>query len=369
MINSILKSRKSGKNKVKSLISYFARSRGARKAWKKRHRVVFDKHPDFKKPAETKKEKTHKDYWSEFSFNFKIDTFRICNAISENADPKIIPEEIFQADIEPSLNRLNEAHYQANKSLYNRKFQNGIFPKNFLHNINGELLDADYNSIREQKLSDIVKTYNYPVILKPNLDSWGGNDINFIKSPELLLKKIKENNNFVVQERIEQHEVLSRLHPESLNTVRVYLYKSVKDNAFHIVNMAQRMGNGRNVDNVASGGLISLVKDNGTLHGYALDRYGKKFETHPATGLPFNQDLPDFEEMKNLAQKAASKLFHLRVVGLDMCYDNTGTWRIIEINTKGHSIRFAQYPGRPFFGKFIDEVLEYCNEHHWAKGE
>jgi hypothetical protein len=187
-------------------------------------------------------------------------------------------------------------------------------------------------------------------------------------SKEQLLSKMKRKENFVVQEKIQQHETQSKLHPPSLNTVRVYLYKSVKDNQTYIINIAQRMGNGGALDNVASGGLISMIREDGQMHGYALDRYGKKFETHPVTGMPFNHVLPELDAMKNLAVEVASKLFHLRVVGLDLCYDSTGTWRIIEINTKGHSIRFSQYPGRPFFGELMDEVREYCKINHWAKG-
>jgi hypothetical protein len=367
MIKRILTQRRKLKEKVKNFLNYSTRSRGAKKAWKKRHAIVFEKHPEFKRPANDKKEKAHRDYWSAFSSNFSMDTFRICEAISGDADPKIIPEEIFQADIEPSLNRMSEAHYVGNKSLYNRWFPVGIFPTDFLHKIDGECLDGGYEQISSLRLNEISAKLPYPVILKPSLDSWGGSDIHFIENKDQLLSKIKGIQNFVVQEKIQQHESLSRLHPKSLNTVRVYLYKSVKDNTTNIINIAQRMGNGGALDNVASGGLISLVREDGKMHGYALDRYGQKFETHPVTGLPFNQSLPEFENMKALAVEVASKLFHLRVVGLDLCFDSIGTWRIIEINTKGHSIRFAQYPGRPFFGELSEEVIEYCKKNHWAK--
>jgi len=367
MIKKILTENSSLKARVKSAISYSVRSRGAKKAWKKRHGIVYHYHPEFRKKANLTKEKAHRDYWSAFNSNFRADTLRICEAISGDADPKIIPEEIFQADIEPSLNRMPEAHYLENKSFYNRWFTKGIFPKDYLHNINGEFLNGNYEPLSPDSLGTLAEKIRYPVIMKPNRNSWGGNEIQFIESSEELLKKIKERKNYVVQEKIKQHELQSRLHPPSLNTIRVYLYKSVSDNKTHIVNIAQRMGNGGELDNVASGGLISLVQDNGRMHGYALDRYGQKFDTHPVTGLPFNQEIPEFDAMKNLAVKVASKLFLLRVMGLDLCYDSSGRWRIIEINTKGHSIRFAQYPGYPFFGEFTDEVVKYSICNHWTK--
>ncbi len=367
MIRINLSGKSSIKERVKNAFSYSMKSRGAKKAWRKRHAIVFDKYPEYKRAASRAKEKQHRDYWSHFRGNFSPDTFRICEAISGNADPKIIPEEIFQADIEPSLNRIPEAHYLGNKSLYNRWFPKGIFPKDYLHNIDGELLDGNYSIVKPEKLKEFAAQFNYPVILKPNMDSWGGNDIQFVDNSDELVLKIKEKKNYIVQEKIQQHETQSRLHPPSLNTVRVYLYKSVTDNKTHIVNIAQRMGNGGALDNVASGGLISLVREDGRLHGYALDRYGHKFKTHPVTGLSFTQALPEFEAMKGLAVEVGARLFQLRVVGLDLCYDSSGTWRIIEINTKGHSIRFAQYPGYPFFGEFTDEVVEYCKTNHWTK--
>ena len=366
MIKRILNSKIHVKDKVKNLIGYIKKSRGAKKSWNKRHAIVFDKHPEFKKTVNVAKEKLHREYWSDFSFNFRIDTFRICESISGDSDPKIIPEEIFQADIEPSLNNMLEAHYLGHKSLYNLWFPSVIFPKDFIHDIEGELIGGNYERILQCRMNELAEELPYPVILKPSLNSWGGKAIHIIENKEQLLSKMKGKQNFVVQEKIQQHEILHRLHPPSLNTVRVYLYKSVNDNKTHIVNIAQRMGNGGVLDNVTSGGLISLVQEDGSMHGFALDRYGQKFKIHPVTGLPFKQCLPEFEKMKNLAINVASKLYHLRVVGLDLCFDIKGTWRVIEINTKGHSIRFSQYPGWPFFGKFTDEVKDYCVKNHWA---
>lgn len=366
MISAILKSKKGIKDRLKNLALYISRRRGANRSWDKRHSIVFKKHPEFKVdlPAQIRRE--HREMWEPFFRRFDDSTLQICHAISGKGDPGIIPEEVFQADIEPSLNSHPEAHFLANKSLYSHWFDGGLFPENLLHNIDGEVIDKDYRSVSDEKLEDIVQTFEYPVIMKPNLDSWGGNKIRFIENYDSLLRNMKDEKNFVVQEKIIQHELLSRLHPPSLNTVRVYLYKSIKDNVTHIVNIAQRMGNGGALDNVASGGLVSLVNEDGKMHGYALDRYGEKYETHPVTGLKFNQDLPEFEKMKSLAIHIASNMFQLRVVGLDLCYDSKGHWKVIEINTKGHSIRFAQYAGKPFFGPLTEEVINYCINHHWA---
>jgi hypothetical protein len=58
----------------------------------------------------------------------------------------------------------------------------------------------------------------------------------------------------------------------------------------------------------------------------------------------------------------AQQVYLARVVGFDVCLDAEGRWRFIEVNINGHTIRFAQYAGEPFFGPFTDEVIRYCRE-------
>jgi len=368
MFREILKRPGSGKEKLKMLLIYLSRKRGAKKAWDARHGIVFDHHPEFNSELDKGLRSAHREVWEPFNRSFNDATLKICRSTSGSVKPNplIIPEEIFQTDIEPSLNRHPEAHYLAHKSFYNRLYEKGVFPDDLLHVVNGELLDDRYKTIDIGQAEALVENFSYPLVVKPNIDTWGGSEIQFVKGAKTLKKVIRSKQNIVVQKKILQHTELAKYHEKSLNTVRVYLYKSVSDNSVHIVNTVFRMGNGMPIDNVASGGLVSLVKDDGFMHGYALDRYGKKYTEHPLSGLPFTGEIPEFGELQNLATEIARKLFLLRVVGLDLCYDESGRWRAIEINTKGHSIRFAQYAGVPFFGNFTPEVISYCKKNHWA---
>ncbi len=369
ILKKIVTARGSFKKKLKQLGFYVIRKRAAKKAWNCRHGIVFDKHPDFREPLNKEILKAHRSIWKPFNKNFNDATLKICRSISGTANPLIIPEEIFQADIEPSLNHHPEAHYLAHKSLYNRWFKKGIFPEDLLHLVDGELLDNKYNPLTRKQAEEICDSFSYPVVMKPNRETWGGNDILFVECAEELRRLINSKTNVVIQKKILQHPKLARYHVQSLNTVRVYLYRSVSDNKYHILSSVLRTGNGGPLDNVSAGGLVSRIKEDGLLHGYALDLYGGKFKTHPVSGLPFTGAIPDFEQLKELSMEIAQKLFFLRLVGLDLCYDVSGRWRAIEINTQGHSIRFAQYAGQPFFGEFSEEVIDYCKTHHWAVPE
>ena len=96
----------------------------------------------------------------------------------------------------------------AHKSFYNRWYPGDIFPKSFIHNIEGALLNNHYKSLIKSELPAILADIEYPVVIKPNTDSMGGANVFFAKNKEELISLMKGKNNYVVQEKIEQDEFL-----------------------------------------------------------------------------------------------------------------------------------------------------------------
>lgn len=370
MIYKILNNKTlSFKNRIKNFVYYISRRRGAKKSWENRHQKVIRKNREYSSPCEKPFEESYLKYWSSFRKKADLHTVRICKNISGNADVRMIPEDLFVSDIEPSLTIDPNVAYISNKSFYNRWFQDCLFPEDYLHCVEGQYLNRDLNEIPFDSVKKIAKSISYPVVFKPNRDSYGGAGVKFIKSSDELLKAVRNSKNFLVQEQIRQHPFYKKFNPVGLNTVRVYLYRSVKDNQLQILAMALRMGKDGSLDNETAGGIHTRIRNDGTLNGYAVDKYGNRFEKHPNTGLLFNEKIPDIDGLKRLSIRVASQVFLTRIIGLDACYDSEGMWRTIEINTHGHATRFAQYGGQPFFGEFTGEVLEFCREHHWTLKE
>ncbi|HLQ99302.1 MAG TPA: sugar-transfer associated ATP-grasp domain-containing protein [Sphingobacterium sp.] len=291
-----------------------------------------------------------------------MSTLRICKNISGRADAKMIPEDVFVSDIEPTLISDGAVHFLSHKSFYNQWFPEGIFPEDIFHCIEGQYLDSELNSIGLDDLKKKAKNILYPVVIKPNWGSYGGKDVYFVENTEKLVTLCKASCDFVVQEQIRQHKFFRRYNPGGPNTIRVYVYKSVKDHKPHVINMALRMGRGGSLDNETDGGLHTIIDEEGFLNNYAVDKYGEKFTEHPDTGYSFDDKIPAVDELKELALKISEQIYFTRIIGLDLCYDSLSRWRAIEVNTKGHTIRFAQYGGQPFFREFTDEVIEYCKK-------
>jgi len=365
MIRSVLLKKGYTRESVKQLVAYLIKRNGANKAWKIRHNKVFHRSPDYKKVCDSEMEKNHTGYWSHLQKRVKLQTLRICKNISGITHPQIVPEEIYDVDIEPTLNRGCIPDFQTHKSFYNKWHDPGLFPKDLMHVISGEVLDAKLNPIDLKEMELIAKNLTFPVIVKPNDDTRGGKNVHVVKSSEQLIRIIGQKDNVIVQEFIEQHPEMDKYHSGSLNTVRVDIYKSVADHQFHFLHAALRMGIGGSLDNLSSGGIVSYINEGGKLHGYALDKYGKKYLKHPDSKMPFSGIIPEFRSLINVSMKVAANVYMLRTFALDLCFDKNGTWRVIEINP-ANSIRFAQYAGRPFYGKFTDEVIDYCKKNHWV---
>lgn len=362
----LLNKNQSLKSRIKGLIAYYFRKRGARLVWKRGYKKIFKIIPEYEQPAEKNIEKAHILYWKPFRRKVNLATLRVSNNISGIANPKCIPEEVFMSDIEPTLNRTPSAEYISYKSFYNHWFQGNIFPYDYLHNIDGEWLDHDLNSISFDDVKSTAKELKYPVVLKPNRDSYGGKNVFFPKSSDELIELLGGRRNFLVQERLSQHSFFNQYNHHGINSVRVNIYRSVVDNQLHIVNLALRMGVGGSLDNLTSGGIGVMIRKDGVLDGFALNGDGGKYLKHPDTGVTFDQRIPEFEKLKSISLQVARKILYARIICLDMCYDPEGRWRMIEVNLNGTTLMFAQFHGVPFFDQYTDEVRDYCLKNHWA---
>ena len=364
--NIVRDDRLSLKKKLKGLAFYFSRKRGAVNSWEKRHGKVFSRHTAYKQKCNSEIESEHQKKWSVFRREVDMSTLRICKNISGDADPRIVPEDIFVSDIEPTLTKDEACHFLSHKSFYNRWFPKGVFPEGIFHCIDGQYLDEKLHPISRDKLEKIAGRIAYPVVFKPNWHTYGGEGVHFVANKEELLSLCEESNDFVVQKKVNQHDFFQKYNALGLNTIRVYVYKSVSDNTPHILNMALRMGREGSLDNLSAGGIQSMIRETGFLNSYAVDKYGQRFDQHPDTGVRFDEKIPNFDGLKKLSLQMSKYIFFTHIVGLDLCYDDSGNWRVIEINTKGHTIRFSQYGGKAFFGEHTEEVIQYCQRNHWT---
>lgn len=328
-------------------------------AFHERNKIIYSS-PDFERTPLTAKEKgEYKKYWSGVSKLTNIKTVEIAKSTSGVFDKRIVPEEFLPLYIAPILNKDKRVYFLENKSIYNKWFGREVFPKDCFHKIDNKYFTCEFDVIEdiERSIDDTLCEADFPIVVKPNKDSYGGKDIYFVNSKGELKEVISQFEDLVVQEKLEQSELIDVFNDESINTVRVCIYKDNEGN-YHIINANIRMGVSGSLDNLSDGGIVCNIKSDGTLNDYAHDRYAKKFFKHPNSNFVFkDREFPLYKQMIDESIQVAKDIIGARLISLDMALDSTNRWRCIEVNLDGQTMLFAQFAGEPFLGKHTDEVI------------
>lgn len=178
------------------------------------------------------------------------------------------------------------------------------------------------------------------IVIKPK-DGERGKGVRLVdvSEPELIDSAWKEcrENHCIIEEVIKQGE-LSKLHKESVNTVRISTAVD-EDGIPHILASSIRCGRGDNfVDNAHAGGLFCGIDvHSGIILSQGIDKTNAHYMFHPDTGVQFlGMQIPKWEELKSIAIEAASLVPGLRYIGWDWVLCADGHWELLEGNEPGN---------------------------------
>lgn len=181
-------------------------------------------------------------------------------------------------------------------------------------------------SIKCDSITEVIEFINQhdKFIIKP-LDLCGGKGIDIVYTNNI--KNIKEfveklcNENYILEECLEQHEKMKRLNPTSINTIRPLCIRS-NDGTIKLVACALRVGKeGATIDNLSAGGVIYPIDiETGKVTRYGLDRFGNIFLKHPGTNIFMpGFEVPNWNMIVNTIKEAMDVIPNIRLVGWDIC--------------------------------------------------
>ena len=198
---------------------------------------------------------------------------------------------------------------------------------------------------------------------KPNND-YGGNGIVIYDSSDYsdmnkLFEIIIENGSCILEELIVQAPEISKIYPDSVNTLRVVAF-STKDKDIVIQWCFFRMGmNGNYTDNMSSGGLGCMVDPKtGIIYTTGRDYLGHNHLSHPNTGeMLVGFQLPKWEEALEMLKTLSQVIPQVRLVGWDLAYTEKG-WILIEGNASPQCLtaQISNYNGRLHQFQQIEEI-------------
>ena len=253
-----------------------------------------------------------------------------------------------------ALNKREDFHYFNNKSEFLEVFREECGRETL------SLLTADLAAFE-----DFIA--RHPVIIVKPEAGLCGKGIEKLdtaeESPVALYNTLKTNGQTLIEEVLTQHEAVNTLYPGSINTVR--MVTMVDDEGTpHLLYSAMRMGSGGSVvDNFNSGGMVIPVDpEKGTLRGVSVNKAGNTFAAHPDTETVFDgYALPDWQQCRELAFRAATRISTVRFVGWDLALTPKGPVLVEGNHYPGHDIYqlVPQNPEKKGMLPVFDAVVPY----------
>lgn len=174
----------------------------------------------------------------------------------------------------------------------------------------------------DEEIRDFISKHG-KVIVKPTGACFGTGIFiveNSDEKVDYLLKTIKTDRNYILEELVYNCKEIFALNKASLNTFRVVMVRD-KKGVSHIIAVILRMGaSDVCVDNAHSGGVsVSVNLETGVIDTLGVNISGNKYSEHPVSKIKFiGYKIPRFEELKNFAYQLMDEEPSIRYVGWDI---------------------------------------------------
>lgn len=290
--------------------------------------------------------------------------------------PEIVPEGLGRTIIEEKLNPEQYRAFYEDKAAYDLLFGAGVAPRTVASRTGASvLLDGSYRPLACE-ISALRGSIDADLILKPSVDSGSGKGVMLFrrngtgwahaKDPSLELTNaflMSFGPDFVLQEAVVQHPGLAKLNDSSVNTLRIAVYRSVKDEKAHVLAAIVRIGRkGEFVDNAHAGGMfVGIDVATGMLKDKAFDQYGYSSAVWNDLDLSAEQiEVPHWRDAVSFVEKLAERIHHMRLMAFDVTIDAAGCPHLIEYNLSSFSYWLFMMTDQKPLGEYTDEIIDYC---------
>ena len=239
-------------------------------------------------------------------------------------------------------NNLNDIKYCRDKALFNRTF-NDLLGREWL-----DISTIDFQTfsifLRKHETAFVKDISGYRAIGTQKIQC---DQIDIDK----LWKELKNNSDakYIVEETIGQYRELEKLHPWSVNTIRVNTLYDTTNNVVHFMKAGLRIGNKKNaVDNLHYMGMIANIDiETGVVDSCAYDTHNNSYIFHPITGKQIvGICIPNWSACKKYIEEAARRLPTVRYIGWDLVIRENEQCCLIEANDNAdHDLQQFHYKG------------------------
>ncbi|OQB59518.1 MAG: hypothetical protein BWX96_02732 [Bacteroidetes bacterium ADurb.Bin145] len=316
----------------------------------------------------------HARIWSHLGSKPSLLWYKVFHGLSGIDDPHFVPEPYYFHKIELILNNKTLSYSYSDKNNYHKIIDNAYLPEVYFRNIEGNYYTGNYTPAdNPEEINAFIPSDASRIITKASMGPGGGRSIQMFERTNDRWVNSAGNNldlnylvktygkNFLIQQHIKQHPSYSFFNETSVNTLRLFTYRSVKDNKVIPLHVLLRIGGKQSVvDNLSSGGVGCGVDLTGKIKPFGLCKNSRRFEEY--NGIVFREVAPlyRFQEIINTGLEIAKGFYYHRLIGFDLCLDADDKIKLIEVNLDDIGVIIQQSCNGPLFREYTDEVIDYC---------
>ncbi len=286
-------------------------------------------------------------------------------------DANYFPELLYIPEFEHFMNLKRDVyHALADKSVTSllAKAVGIESPRIIVSATGGLLRDESFCQIDAGTAAAILRNIG-EVFCKPSIDTSSGIGCRILDIRDgcdtISGERIEDilfdlGTDYLIQERVECHDSIKALHPNSVNTFRIMTYRW-KDE-IRTPPIIMRIGQGGSfLDNAHAGGMFIGVENNGQLHEAAFTEFKETYTVHPDSKIVFsNYRIPFVPQMIEAAKKMHMAYPDIGVVNWDFTINKKQDPLLIEANLSSGGIwLFEMAHGCGLFKENTPEVLRW----------
>lgn len=235
----------------------------------------------------------------------------------------------------PRMNLAKNTETFENKYLAYKKFGD-LYKRDMLRIKKNRDENIEPTAEELQQLESFVNAHPQ-YIVKPIYAAFGkGVHKDSLENHESLEQAYEEyaQSGAVLEELICQAGDMARLHPSSVNTLRIPTVV-LRDGEVRLFHPTLRVGKGGSVvDNFSAGGISALIDpDTGIICSDGADKKGARYVEHPDTHVKFKGfQIPEWDKVVEMVKAAALVVEGNHYCGWDLAYSDKG-WCMVEANS------------------------------------
>ena len=320
-------------------------------------------------------------FWKKYNKKPKKIWFDVFGSRDRIVDPRFLPSDLYINEIIPYLNNLQMRLAIADKCTYDFRLKNIKQPKTICKCMAGFYYDKNMNLITREEAIKECLNYDGQMVIKPSINSSSSRNVYVIDPAkvresdiDILFNKI--GSYFIVQSKILQHKDLSKLNPDTVNTIRVNSLLT-ENGEVYIPHLLIRVGGPKQqIVEQGNGNFGVEIEKNGSLNKKMLinnvEFYKNKVGEECVSNKMSWQETPNFataeagykipslDKLYEAIKEAHKLLPYFRWIGWDFTIDIFGDPVLIEYNLVPgyHGSQLAVC--KPAFGEMTEEILDKC---------